>query len=142
MKTKVCSKCKEEIPFPDGFHKNRASKSGYVFCCKECNKAAAREWSILNRSRFRAYKRQYDKDNREKHSQYTIKCRTRYPERYRCRNITTRAIIKGNLILGPCVECGTTEDLHAHHEDYSKPLEVTPLCGTHHRQLHAERQRI
>jgi hypothetical protein len=33
--------------------------------------------------------------------------------------------------------CGDP-DAHAHHEDYSKPLEVRWLCTQHHNEAHRE----
>lgn len=36
----------------------------------------------------------------------------------------------------PCEVCGSVERVHAHHKDYSKPLEVTWLCPFHHKQAH------
>lgn len=47
----------------------------------------------------------------------------------------------GRLKQGPCAVCGTTTRVDAHHEDYSKPLEVTWLCRRHHIDLHTERRR-
>jgi ribosomal protein S27AE len=36
----------------------------------------------------------------------------------------------------PCEVCGATENVHAHHDDYSKPLEVRWLCSRHHAEHH------
>src|ERR1700722_19832084 len=33
-------------------------------------------------------------------------------------------IKRGAVMKQPCEKCGATEDVQAHHEDYSKPLEV------------------
>jgi hypothetical protein len=38
----------------------------------------------------------------------------------------------GKLKRQPCEECGATEGVERHHEDYTKPLEVQWLCPTHH----------
>ena len=46
------------------------------------------------------------------------------------------AVRAGRLHRGPCEVCGTTENIHGHHGDYSKPLEVRWLCGEHHADLH------
>lgn len=39
---------------------------------------------------------------------------------------------RGRLIPQPCCVCGGTEKIHAHHEDYSKPLDVIWVCTKHH----------
>jgi len=43
---------------------------------------------------------------------------------------------KSNLVPQPCRIC--KDDAEAHHEDYSKPLEVDWLCSKHHIQRHIE----
>jgi hypothetical protein len=58
--------------------------------------------------------------------------RARYPEKYIAHNAVSRALRAGHLIRTPCVICGAI-DVQAHHEDYSKPLEVIWLCFKHHR---------
>ncbi len=41
----------------------------------------------------------------------------------------------------PCEVCGSTVRVVAHHDDYSKPLEIRWLCRSHHGLLHAELSR-
>jgi len=60
----------------------------------------------------------------------------RYPEKIRAREAVKKAIKSGKLEKGVCVFCGS-EDVQGHHEDYSKPLEVTWLCLKHHRKVDA-----
>ena len=55
-------------------------------------------------------------------------------------NILRRALRHGEISRLPCERCGHPRSL-AHHEDYSKPLEVIWLCATHHRRLHAALER-
>ena len=45
------------------------------------------------------------------------------------------AIRNGSLQRGTCEVCGA-ERVDAHHDDYSKPLDVRWLCRRHHLQLH------
>lgn len=54
------------------------------------------------------------------------------------RTIAGRAIRSGKLERGPCEVCGTTEQIHAHHDDYSQPLQVRWFCRFHHDQLHIQ----
>lgn len=58
-----------------------------------------------------------------------------HPLKKRAREIVKYAIQTGALIKLPCVKCGDLIS-HAHHEDYSKPLEVIFLCRKHHREHH------
>jgi len=59
--------------------------------------------------------------------------------------IAGNAIRNGRLVRQPCDQCGSSENIHAHHEDYTKPMEVTWLCrqhhGTRHREINEERRR-
>lgn len=51
------------------------------------------------------------------------------------------AIRRGELTRQPCEKCGHVHPhrrSHAHHEDYSRPLDVVWLCSMHHKQRHAE----
>jgi hypothetical protein len=52
-------------------------------------------------------------------------------------NATSRAILKGTLVRQPCEVCGN-EKSEAHHDDYSKPLDVRWLCSNHHRMVHGK----
>lgn len=50
---------------------------------------------------------------------------------------TKYAILNGTLIRQPCEVCGaTTPTVHAHHDDYRKPLDVRWLCFRHHVRRH------
>jgi hypothetical protein len=65
-----------------------------------------------------------------------------YPERVKVRGKLRWAIKSGKVpLIGTqlCVECGEQAD-HYHHEDYSHPLEVIPLCRKHHKDLHKQRR--
>jgi len=55
--------------------------------------------------------------------------------RKRANRAVERALAAGNLRRQPCEICGDL-NAHAHHEDYSKPLEIRWLCRKHHNGLH------
>lgn len=53
---------------------------------------------------------------------------------------TTRAIRLGILTRQPCEECGSSTKVEAHHDDYTKPLQIRWLCKLCHADHHfAER---
>jgi hypothetical protein len=54
----------------------------------------------------------------------------------RAHHIVENEILRKRLTRLPCEKCGTKESVHAHHEDYAKPLDVKWLCVAHHRQHH------
>jgi hypothetical protein len=63
------------------------------------------------------------------------------PEKRRAHWAVGYALKVGKLTKGPCeigVDCAGR--IEAHHDDYSKPLEVRWVCKRHHRQLDAARQ--
>ena len=75
----------------------------------------------------------------EKCATYQRAARQRYPERFHARSRTNNAIVGGHLTRQPCEVCDTLPT-HAHHDDYTKPLDVRWLCQAHHFQLHKEEQ--
>ena len=47
----------------------------------------------------------------------------------------------GHIARGPCQVCGEVK-AEAHHDDYSKPLEVIWLCRIHHARMHRKDEEI
>lgn len=60
------------------------------------------------------------------------------PQKRQAHKQVQKAIRKGELIKLPCQRCGTANGVQAHHDDYSKPLDVMWLCPPHHKQRHRE----
>lgn len=63
--------------------------------------------------------------------------------------IASKAIARGRLVPQPCEVCGRMEkhsdgrsSVHAHHDDYNKPLEVRWLCDQDHRAWHSNHEPI
>jgi len=61
----------------------------------------------------------------------------------RAQNVVENAVKKGIVIPQPCEVCGEyakfkdgRRSVQAHHDDYSKPLDVRWLCQKHHHKWH------
>lgn len=66
---------------------------------------------------------------------YNKEWRKRNPEKVRAHTAINNAIRYGKIKRKPCEECGK-EKSHAHHEDYSKVLDVKWLCSQCHKDAH------
>lgn len=51
------------------------------------------------------------------------------------RSAVSHALSSGKIKKMPCEVC-RNENVHGHHDDYSKPLKVRWLCPVHHRAEH------
>lgn len=53
------------------------------------------------------------------------------------------AVEKGLLpAIGPCIWCGTTQNIVKHHNDYKHPLNVVFMCQSCHSTIHNKAKRI
>lgn len=131
---KICFKCGIEKEL-NAFYKHPQMADGHVNKCKECNKRDVRE----NRKEKIGYYRKYDRARGNRQTkEYRDRDRAEKPIAYRARRIVGYHISKGNLVKEPCEVCGVTENIHAHHNDYAKALNVRWLCAAHHAQWHKE----
>jgi len=103
--------------------------------CKDCAKRDSREWYRETRPSRLAYERERNRSEERKLKALETQRRMRekYPEKYRARTAVSNAIRDGKLLREPCSGCGKTGRIHAHHDDYSKPLDVVWLCEMCHR---------
>lgn len=135
--TKRCYGCKETKPIEE-FHRNSKQKDGYSTRCKECAIKNARTNYIKNRERHQEYQRAHRVTNTEYYKNYSIEYGRRYPERVRANNMIYREVAANRLPPVRTLKCDTCDKQarHYHHPDYSKPLEVIPLCESCHRRVH------
>lgn len=80
--------------------------------------------------------RAWKRANAERHAELARAYRARNREKTKAQNSLNYAIRKGDIVRGNCEECGTSEKVHAHHDDYSKPLQVKWLCFMCHKLAH------
>lgn len=106
---------------------------GYLGKCKECTKYSVKK----NRKDNIEYYRKYDRDrgNRQGYG-YIKEYREKYPNKYKAHTMVNNAIRAGKLFNQCCEICGKKEIVHAHHDDYLKPLNVRWFCVPHHHEWH------
>lgn len=126
---KYCSRCKRTKD--DGVERFRAQyryttadgteKTSWY--CRDCKKDNNDEY--YDKDYFREYLKNYDGYD---------------PKKQRAHTKVYRAIKSGELERpDECQNCGRSDRrIEGHHEDYSKPLDVTWLCTPCHADLHAE----
>lgn len=130
---KKCFKCGETKPL-SAFYKHKMMKDGRLNKCKECTKKDVTNHRNENIEKIREYDR--NRGNRQT-KEYMGEWRKKYPKKYRSHVMVNNHVRSGNLHKEPCEVCGC-ENVHAHHDDYNKPLNVRWLCAAHHKQWHTE----
>lgn len=131
---KKCSKCGETLDLSK-FYKHPGNLDGRTGKCKECAKEDVRANRRKNVEKYRAYDR--ERGNRQP-AEYLKNYRVNYPNKYKATNMVNNAIRDGKLFKEPCEICGSEDSVHAHHDDYLKPLNVRWLCAAHHSQWHRD----
>ena len=118
MKLKQCRDC-EETKLVSQFRKGnrKYGKQDYEVRCKICA-------SIFDKTRPSR------KRDREKYFK-------KIAHKRRAKAILRNAVKSGKIKKKSCAICNRTDiEIHGHHPDYNKPLEVIWLCEGHHLALH------
>jgi hypothetical protein len=133
-----------------GNHQDEIKKRGAAY--RASHKEEIRQLGVDYRASHKEEKRQYDEDHRDRIRQHDLD-RSKLPHRkeahrlanaqYRKRNrlaalahrLVARALRDGALVKPKvCSRCPETSRIEAHHEDYTRPLEVWWLCYRCHKQ--------
>ena len=134
---KTCFKCRKTKPLSD-FYKHPKMGDGHLGKCKDCACHDVRE----NRKIRADYYRAYDCKRGNRMTVEDIrKQREAHPEWNKAHRAVSWAKKAGKLKAQPCECCGSSTLVHAHHDDYSKPLEVRWLCPLHHKMVHSSSQK-
>lgn len=141
-----CRTCGESKPLMDFYSQTNGNLQRD---CKECWKAYVKANRLARADQYREYDRgraslPHRVEAREAYAQTDggrangNRAKRAYLERNpakRAAHIAAgNAIRDGKLIRHPCEVCGAKAQ--AHHDDYSKPLDVRWLCSTHHAEWH------
>ena len=141
---KICRTCniEKDISF---FGKHIAEKDGLRRHCKSCRSEeaimacennpeyrklrakSALKYQKLHRDKINLYKREYDKKDKIRAQAHRLIAQRVY---------TTRNRKELRIEKKPCEKCNSVYRIHAHHPDYTKPLDVKWLCAKHHGEAH------
>lgn len=133
---KICRKCHQNFEVPR---------------CKPCHAAYMREWYAKNPEKHRTIKLRTYTKNREKvlantkayarahpeiRAKGQVNYRAKYPLKNRAHQLVNSLFRSRRIVKQPCRICGNNTKVEAHHDDYSRPLDVEWLCETHHKAWH------
>ncbi len=121
---KRCVKC-GEAKHREHFYSSKVNKDGLQAYCHSCHQEANRQSRLKHREQIQARLRQWKLEN---------------PEKYLAHQAVAHAVRAGRLTApAECQQCQRSDlQIHAHHEDYTQPLEVIWLCQSCHARRHKE----
>lgn len=151
---KKCFKCGASLPLSE-FYKHRNMADGYLGKCKTCTKLDVRhreeklqrdpEWVASERRRHREkyirLGRTFNRDM-QKHREASDRWAVANQDKRTAHSALAAAVRSGKIKkpsqCSACYKECPSKQLHGHHDDYTKPLEVRWLCavchGLHHRK--------
>lgn len=142
--TRVCTCCGDRKPL-DAFYRHPFGKDGRQTRCAECTKASVRANRAARIEYYRAYERERAR------LPHRVQARSEYakrnpgivrkepdPIKRAARTALGNAVRDGKLKKPPhCEVCSAPGDVHGHHDDYNKPLDVIWCCTACHALIHA-----
>lgn len=149
MKTKYCYCCRICKPVQK-FNKNKSKKDGLADECKNCKHIQDKKYYNKNKNRLKQYSNDYyyahhDKclvackcysksiKGKEVHNRGSAKYIKNNPEKYAAHCKVYCALSTGELQKPKkCQVCNIKGYVEAHHEDYSKPLDIIWVCKKCH----------
>lgn len=128
---KICLKCKIRKPNKE-YHFRDKPRGILRERCKACIKEYQSSPRIMEIKRISQAKYSKTKKGRATEQRHSPKRWARVKSLQRDR---VYAQVRYKLKKQPCSVCGN-ERSQAHHDDYSKPLDVVWLCSKHHSEVH------
>ena len=127
---KRCYKCGETKSVEENFYKNRTRHDGYCSACKQCS-------SEIDR----VYRKEYRKRPhvKKKRSRDALIHQRQHPEKKKAHDAVHTALKNGKLIrlrICQAIGCSEKENIEAHHDNYSKRLNVRWFCRECHNAFH------
>jgi hypothetical protein len=142
----ICGEEKEEKKFPPKRlqctrcvnEKQKENKKAWIEKNREHIRKTVHENYLANRELVIARTKKWKEENKQKFKESWKRPTDKHPLKYAARRILNHQIEFGKIIRAEeCQDCKKECKTEAHHEDYTKPLDVLWLC----RQCHAYRHR-
>lgn len=136
---KKCFKCNIDKPIED-FYRHPKMRDGHLNKCKECTKKDIQADYRANPKAHQDYEKVREQTPARKAKQLDYQRTRRAKKRLEnnARGRVAYAIRSGSLVPQPCADCGCSEKIEAHHENYFEALSVVWLCFNCHRIRHGQ----
>ncbi|KKL58909.1 hypothetical protein LCGC14_2220660, partial [marine sediment metagenome] len=90
----------------------------------------------LHRERMKEYRRRYRRRHPDRVNEANRRTWNGFaPERRQAYQAVRNALRRGEIKQEPCEVCGD-KNSHAHHDNYTRPLEIVWFCRIHHAERH------
>lgn len=138
----VCAKCARRVKAREKYRSLSKDERRAIVARRDPEKVRAADRARYQRDKDkrRMAMDDYNRRNPEKHLEAARRWRERNPEKRAAQVALGNALRSGWLTRGPCENKG--EDcwgrVQAHHDDYSRPLDVRWFCTKHHADHHTE----
>ena len=114
----------------------KAYYAAYYLKNKERIRVRTRKYYLRTRAKRLQRAKVWRDDNVECANSGKYAYIARNPEKRKAHTAVSNALSLGKILRQPCSVCGVSKLVHAHHDDYAKPLEVVWLCQKHHIERH------
>lgn len=142
---KICFKCRKLKDISE-FYTHSGMSDGHLNKCKECAKKDSKKRYENNFEYIQNYEKSRNlNENRKKYKkEYREKFKSKNLQKIKSESILNNVIRDGKIKKpNECELChkkipqnACRGSLHAHHEDYSKPLDVIWVCPKCHKKIH------
>lgn len=167
MKMRTCKKCGETKPITEFYKHGDYYATQCKDCAREYSRDYTREhreerlkyskeYYHSHKEQAREYKRKWEEKNRgwknecarkwsREHKEQLLEKQRKYrkknPEKCRAQSLVNSYVARGKIIRPmQCEVCGKIGRTDAHHEDYTKPLDVIWVCRKCHAMLDKKRR--
>jgi hypothetical protein len=144
MADRLLGKCKECTKSDVAAHREANLESVRAYDLQRAKTPHRKAWLQEHRRtpKHKAWRREYHKTPQYKawRSQYMKVFLQKDVEQFKrmARIMVGNAIRDQRLLCEPCEICGSLDRVEAHHDDYSRPLDIRWLCFAHHREVHGQ----